>query len=68
VQAQDGSSMPRQSGESRIIKLTSPGGTADPPVHASHLWRNKSIDSKEVNAGDTPLQEQELKVLFRWAT
>ena len=62
--------MPTQGGESRTIKLTSPGGAADPPVRASHLWRDKPIDDKEksVQATRLPVSEQELKVLFTWAT
>src|SRR5438309_10424637 len=63
-------SMPTQGGESRIIINASPGGAADPPVRASHLRRDKPIDGKrsQCRATRLTLQEQELKVLFRWAT
>jgi hypothetical protein len=52
------------------LLLASPGGAADPPVRASHLRRDKPIDGKEesLQATRLPLQEEQLKVLFRWAT
>jgi hypothetical protein len=47
--------MPTQGGESRTIKLTSPGGAADPPVRVSHLRRDKPIDGKKKSLQATRL-------------